>query len=64
MMLCSAQTPKVSSTTLCCGLSHLSHDAAAVEEEEPVVLVGPEPEGQRAAQGAVPGWQSLKYSTG
>ena len=54
----------MSSTTLCYGISHLSHDAAAVEEDEPVVLVGPEPEGQRAAKGAVPRRQGLKYSTG
>ena len=26
-------------------LAHLSHDAAAVEEDESVLLVGPEPKG-------------------
>ena len=39
---------------------YLSHDAAAVEEDESAVLVGPEAERQRPAQAAVPRWQSLK----
>ena len=41
-------------------MSCLSHDAAAVEEDEAVVLVGPEPEGERAADGVVPRRQRLR----
>ena len=39
---------------------HLSHETAAVEEDESAVLIGPEAERQRPAQAAVPRWQSLK----